>query len=183
MSYRSEAVKRWRNNTKKRIIESMGGQCVVCGYNKCDNVLTLHHLDAKTKEYTIGQSMAHPIKWVNLVIELRKCVLLCSNCHIALHVNAIKLPNKLTRFNEKYAQKRSQLGPTLNCPVCTKLMPAYNVTCSRKCAAVHRTKAPWNTVDIKKLRNKGLSWLSIGDILGVSGAAVKKHFLKYSQVG
>ena len=183
MSYRSDGVKRWRSNTKKRIVESMGGKCMVCGYKECIGALALHHLKANTKEYTIGQSMAHPIKWTTLVLELRKCVLLCSNCHIALHSNVIKLPKKLIRFNESYAQRRSQAGPTINCPVCNKSIPAYNITCSRKCAAVHRTKAPWNTIDIKRLRNKGLSWDSIGDMLRVSGNAVKKHFLKYSQVG
>jgi len=32
MSNKSEYVKRWRKNTKKRIIESMGGECQICGY-------------------------------------------------------------------------------------------------------------------------------------------------------
>ncbi len=54
MSKSSEKVKRWRKATKQRIIDSFGGKCGICGYEKCPDALALHHLNPLEKEFGLG---------------------------------------------------------------------------------------------------------------------------------
>jgi len=85
MSSRSEAVKKWRRNTKERIITAMGGKCACCGYNKCHDAMDLHHLNPNEKEFSFAAIRANPKNWDSIVQELRKCVLLCNRCHREIH--------------------------------------------------------------------------------------------------
>ena len=78
MSKKSESIKRWRKNTKDRIITAMGSSCVCCGYKKCTAALELHHLDKLEKELSFGNIRASIRSWIKIVEELRKCVLIWS---------------------------------------------------------------------------------------------------------
>src|ERR1700688_4794367 len=101
MSKQSEKVKRWRKRCKERIIEAMGGQCCVCGYNRCQWALALHHLDPAQKDFGLGTIRANAKSWASIVEELRKCVLVCNNCHAEIHEGMVVVPNDAPRFNEK----------------------------------------------------------------------------------
>jgi len=103
MTKQSEKVKRWRKRTKERIIKAMGGQCACCGYKKCDAALVLHHINPEKKEFGLGAIRASSIAWPKIVIELRKCVMVCHNCHNEIHNNILKIPEDAPKFNEKYA--------------------------------------------------------------------------------
>ena len=58
--------------------------CEICGYNKCEDALEFHHNG--DKEFNISDSKS--LKRVKE--EIKKCILLCSNCHRELHAK-IKL--------------------------------------------------------------------------------------------
>jgi predicted molibdopterin-dependent oxidoreductase YjgC len=103
MSISSEKVKRWRKSSKERIIKSFGGECCVCGYNKCTGALALHHLDPSKKELKFGAIRANPVAWPKIVIELRKCVMLCHNCHMEHHYGDLIIPVDAQRFDESFA--------------------------------------------------------------------------------
>jgi hypothetical protein len=109
MSKSSEKVKRYRIASKARIIQSMGGECTTCGYNKCSDALELHHLDPDVKEFGIGRVRANIKSWAKVVVELRKCVLLCANCHREVHNGCRKLPENLVRFDERYLDYKAML--------------------------------------------------------------------------
>ena len=51
MSNTSAAVRLWRQRTKTRIVESFGGKCNICSYNRCQTALELHHLDPSKKNF------------------------------------------------------------------------------------------------------------------------------------
>lgn len=104
MSYSSERVKEWRKNTKDRMIASMGGCCQICGYNKSNRALEFHHLDPSIKDLGFGGARASNTAWPKLVEELRKCIMVCSNCHKELHDGITTLPETFNRFNEDYAE-------------------------------------------------------------------------------
>lgn len=174
----SERVKRWRNNTKIRIVESMGKGCVVCGYNKCYRGLDLHHLNPEEKEFGFGKIMAHPISWERIVEELRKCVLLCCRCHAEIHDGITTLPNNVKMFNEEYVEYRDIKEKFDKCPVCGNSKKTYNKTCSYSCAAKLSRKANWNSIDLKKMLSNGMSYNAIGRELDISGGAVKKRVVK-----
>jgi len=66
---------------KVKLIELKGGCCSICGYNKCNGALEFHHLDETKKEFGLSKIMS----WENTLLELDKCILVCSNCHRELH--------------------------------------------------------------------------------------------------
>lgn len=81
-------INRRRFEIKKRAVSYKGGKCVRCGYSKCIAALNFHHLDAKTKDFSIGSN--HSRSWESIRKELDKCILLCANCHAEEHAVSIK---------------------------------------------------------------------------------------------
>ena len=69
---------------KKRIVEMMGGQCEICGYNKCLDALEFHHKDPSQKEFQICTS-GGCASFERTLEEAKKCQLLCANCHREEH--------------------------------------------------------------------------------------------------
>lgn len=70
---------------KLKAIEYLGGKCIDCNNKFSACVYDFHHLDSNEKESTIARIMGR--SWDNIVPELNKCVLLCSNCHRIRHHN------------------------------------------------------------------------------------------------
>lgn len=104
MSKSSEAVKRWRKNTKERMVLSMGGCCQICGYNRSHKALEFHHINPNEKEMGFGETRANNVKWATLIEELKKCILLCSNCHKEVHEGITELPEKYATFDDSYTE-------------------------------------------------------------------------------
>lgn len=65
---------------KKKCINYLGGKCMVCGYMKCIRALTFHHVDPNNKVSDICRLFDR--RWELLESELKKCQLLCFNCHM-----------------------------------------------------------------------------------------------------
>jgi hypothetical protein len=61
---------------KTKMIEYLGGACVVCGSNED---LNFDHVNSKTKNFDVSANWAR--RWDVLVIELDKCQLLCRPHH------------------------------------------------------------------------------------------------------
>ena len=68
---------------KKKAIEYFGGKCIKCGYAKYYGALEFHHRDTSLKE--INPEKALKRSWKAALVELKKCDLLCSNCHREVH--------------------------------------------------------------------------------------------------
>ncbi len=179
MSKSSDRVKKWRRSCKERIVEAMGGKCCVCGYNKCNAALALHHLDPSQKEISLGKVRANPQSWDIIVAELRKCVLVCHVCHSEIHENITKVPNDAPSFNEAFANysKMNAVDILTPCPICLTLKPERNKTCSRACAAKIRYNIDWDSVDlVKELETKPV--IKLAEELGCSDNAIHKRLRK-----
>lgn len=72
---------RQRLALKERAIVHLGGQCRICGYDRCPAAMVFHHEDPAEKDFEISSSMS----WARIEQELRKCVLLCTRCHAEVH--------------------------------------------------------------------------------------------------
>lgn len=177
----SNYVKKWRTETKKRMVMAMGGKCQICGYNRCNNALEFHHIDPKEKDFAFGKALANPKKWNTVVEELRKCVLLCANCHREVHDNAVSLPINFQNFDESYARytAKTQERAFDKCPICDNDKPIIRLTCSRACAAKKSRTVDWDNINVNDLLNKYGSYEAVGRVLGLSGSAVKKHYKKF----
>ena len=80
-----EAMHRKRGN-KIIAIEYLGNSCEHCGIEYDGNNATIfdfHHLDPDEKEFKPAALMSR--HWDNIIEELDKCILLCSNCHRIEH--------------------------------------------------------------------------------------------------
>jgi hypothetical protein len=70
----------------------IGKSCWFCGYNKTWRNLCFHHLDPQEKrfELTTRELM---LKWDRILTEMKKCVLVCCNCHGEIHEQLISQEN------------------------------------------------------------------------------------------
>lgn len=190
MSTQSDRVKRWRNRLKERIIHAMGGSCVCCGYNKSTWALALHHLDPSEKDFNFGEVRASPKSWAKVITELRKCVLVCHNCHSEIHNGVTKLPEKFSRFNEtvdfatydSFVSNENKLrnksaAVTSTCPACGKTMAYMRKYCSNSCSATQRGKVDWAKIDLPKLL-VDKTYQQLAEELGCSDAAIHKRMIK-----
>jgi hypothetical protein len=180
MSKQSEAVKRWRHNCKNRIIAAMGGKCCACEYDKCQSALALHHLDPSQKDIGFGAIRANPQNWESIVRELRKCVLVCHNCHSEIHEGIKEVPADAPRFNESFADyKKLEMSEEIltSCPVCQKLKSAHLINCSLDCARRSRYKVAWDDINLtEELKTKSI--VQLAEELGCSDAAIHKRMKK-----
>jgi phage-related minor tail protein len=51
-----KAVAKRRRKIKAMSIEYKGGKCLLCGYNKFQGALELHHINSNKKEFGIGDN-------------------------------------------------------------------------------------------------------------------------------
>lgn len=63
--------------------EQLGDACQRCGYSKCAAALEFHHRDPTEKEFGIGAPLGK--SYAALAEEMKKCDLLCANCHREIH--------------------------------------------------------------------------------------------------
>lgn len=87
----------------------MGNKCQICSYDKCDEALEFHHLEPNKKDFSFGAIRSNPKKLNNVIQELKKCVLLCSNCHRELHYGKVELPQTFSELNETLIKSEYQL--------------------------------------------------------------------------
>jgi 5-methylcytosine-specific restriction endonuclease McrA len=91
--YMAEYMKNRRKARRAKFIELLGGKCVNCG--STEN-LQFDHANAKKKEFDINQ--VKDGKEEIILKELKKCVLLCPECHLDKtkankeHINKDKKP-------------------------------------------------------------------------------------------
>lgn len=80
---------RYRSNQQKqnriKAVAYKGGECQLCGYNKCMDALCFHHLDPENKDTAFKYMRSW--SWDRIVAEIDTCMLVCANCHAELHAN------------------------------------------------------------------------------------------------
>lgn len=90
--YLKAAVAKRRKILRRKAITYKGGKCQLCGYDKCAEALEFHHLPGQ-KNFGISQK-GYTRSWDKVEQELKKCVLLCSNCHREVENGVTQLSGK-----------------------------------------------------------------------------------------
>jgi hypothetical protein len=84
-------IDKWKKR-KIMMVEKFGGKCEACGYCKNFASLIFHHRDPKIKEVSWTKLRLRSIDKIKK--ELKKCQLLCRNCHGEFHHPELSLnPN------------------------------------------------------------------------------------------
>lgn len=185
MSKGSEAVKRWRRNTKKKFILAMGNQCNICGYDKCDEALEFHHVDPNEKDITWGSLRANIKSFEAIAQELKKCILICSNCHKEVHSihSKTQVPKDWEPFNDEVLKQINEgiheSVPKDECPQCGRLKPEWYQTCGLQCGYKRMAvnKIDWGKYDICEMYLT-MSFAEIAEVVGCSSGAVSKQIKK-----
>ena len=81
-------VTKWRQRTKRKLVEYKGGACKICGYSRCIDNLTFHHRKPNEKEFQISSVSSG---FEKIKVEVDKCELLCHNCHGEVHAGLLTL--------------------------------------------------------------------------------------------
>ena len=74
---------------KRILVEEAGGCCAVCGYDRCIINLVFHHLDPDQKSFGVSSCTK---ALASLREEVKKCILVCANCHGELEAGLIDSP-------------------------------------------------------------------------------------------
>ena len=81
-------------NIKLKLVKMMGGKCSECGIEATlENyvIFDFHHTDPNKKEFTISALSSSQEK---IAKEIKKCIVLCANCHRLYHYKLNKNGNK-----------------------------------------------------------------------------------------
>jgi predicted nucleic acid-binding Zn ribbon protein len=77
--------KNLRFRRKAHAIKFLGGKCTSCGYCKNLSALDIHHIDPSQKEFQLNSTKLGGSDWSTVEKELKKCTVLCKNCHAEHH--------------------------------------------------------------------------------------------------
>jgi hypothetical protein len=165
--------KRWRDR-KRKAIELFGGKCQSCGYQKNIAALQFHHFNKKTKEFSWNELKSR--SWASIIEELKKCILLCANCHAELHSSDENLEFSSGNQDNKFLNKI--IVPTGLCPTCQAEVFGTKY-CSVKCVkfASRKVVRPSKKELMKKIRD--MSMVAIGNAYRVSDNTIRKWAKSY----
>lgn len=77
---------------KAECVALLGGACVDCGLvSEYTAVYDFHHPNPEGKDFNVAKIYTY--RWETLMTELKKCVLVCANCHRIRHAKeALAVP-------------------------------------------------------------------------------------------
>ena len=174
-------AKNFQQRRKINIVYVLGGKCSVCGYNKCIQALDAHHINPEEKELTLSEN--HNIATIKILEELKKCTLLCANCHREYHAGELEV-ELCSTYDENKAQEVLELIEASKhkqlhyCKECGKQITkgaTYCVECGEKSRRVVERPAREELKDL--IRN--LPFTTIAKQYGVTDNAVRKWCDKY----
>ena len=74
--------RRWKS--KIELVEKLGNKCSKCGFSGHPAAFHFHHQNPKNKKYELN---SNKLLVKDRDKELKKCILLCANCHSKEHCN------------------------------------------------------------------------------------------------
>jgi hypothetical protein len=70
---------------KRLLLAQFNHACSICGYARNSAALNWHHLDPLKKSFELDLRHLSNRSDKSILEEVKKCVLLCSNCHAEVH--------------------------------------------------------------------------------------------------
>lgn len=110
---RFNSKKYWAKTVKAFSEFKISKGCTRCGYNKCAASLDFHHVGEKDRRIT-----ARMWYYNSLMIqeELRKCILLCKNCHYEVHNGfPLSFDEEQKIFDNGYISELDQFNGDIKC--------------------------------------------------------------------
>ena len=169
----AEATTKARQKRKADLVYLMGGKCILCGYDKCQQALEFHHIDKNTKKYGLSSGNCH--SWEEDVEEVKKCALVCSNCHKEIEVFGYKTFNT---FDEERYIELNELRKVKEkiCKSCGKEISQGATYCSECWSIINRRVERPTREKLKDLRmERGLTLKETALRVGLTRNAIANY--------
>lgn len=149
-------------------------KCCKCGYCKNYAALEFHHLNPNEKDFVWAK--LRELTWFKITEELKKCVLLCANCHREEHWPDAIVENY--KKMEVQTPLNKEIKPTGSCPKCG--IDVYRTKyCSVACSSTSKRKVKRPSMKkLQKLMTEN-PMVKIASMYGVSDQAVRKWAKAY----
>ena len=92
---KSKHITDFRIRRKKALVEACGNKCQICGNQYPYDIYEFHHINSNEKETTISNSSN--VTKNKLINEVKKCILVCPNCHRILEFKSLTFHTKLRK--------------------------------------------------------------------------------------
>lgn len=164
---------------KNDLISIFDSKCCICGFDSFQEGLDFHHVNPKEKSFSFGSQA--PTKALEKQLEeLRKCILVCANCHRGIHAGKILLPeNWNTFFNEERAKvlieenKMIRNGKIHYCQRCGKIITRKSTYCV-ECSQLISRKADRPSREKLKELIRSKPFTQIASMFNVSDNAIRR---------
>lgn len=98
-THRPGIMKRYANrgrlnydNKAALLVEYKKGlSCMCCGESE-PSCFDFHHVDPAVKDFGIAEMIGR-FSWDRILVELKKCVCVCANCHRKIHAGIMQCPS------------------------------------------------------------------------------------------
>ena len=160
---------------KLELIAERGNKCEICGYDKNIAALDFHHLNPEEKSFQLDARHLSNTSTDKIREELKKCILVCANCHRELHYPTME-KNQIPQILEEIRSKHTSVLITQKkkmaiCKQCGKEFEYVKGKkyCSKECkdTAQGRDKYPTYEEIVKK-HNELNSWEKVAVFYGVT---------------
>ena len=175
----SEIVCNHVRKRKKDLISVFGSKCCICGFNSFQEGLDFHHVNPKEKSFSFGLQASTKALEKQLE-ELRKCILVCANCHRGIHANKILVPEDWNKFfNENRARELIEENELIRhgklhyCQRCGKIITRKASYCSECSHLISRKADRPSREELKDLiRSKPFTQIAL--LFNVSDNAIRR---------
>jgi len=182
-----QAVTKHRQKRREELVKILGGKCALCGYDKNIAVLDIHHINAQDKKYQLSSGSCRSIE--EDIEEVKKCILLCANCHREIHNGAYQelqssfnqeIANEILKEYDKYKPKDAK-----KCPLCGANILNTSTYCFKCIKIVKKEQGLLNLQNVitrEELKQliRTTPFTIIGTQYGVSDNAIRKWCDKYN---
>lgn len=171
----SQIVCNFVQRRKSNLIKVFGGKCCICGFDKWQSALEFHHVNPEEKEFGLTTNTTTKALEKQL-IEAKKCILVCANCHRGIHSGFVEIPaNWQTYYNEEVANELlAQLDKKKHyCIDCGIEISKGAIRC-KACQDKNQQRAERPTREQLKNMIRTQTFESIGRLYQVDGNSIRK---------
>ena len=176
----SQNVINFIKRRKSNLIKVFHSRCCICGFDEFQEALDFHHVNPETKSFGITDSNAVTKALEKQLTEMKKCVLVCANCHRGIHAGKIFVPDNYEQFyDDDIARelllelneiKHGQLHYCRNCGKQITRKATYCPECAR--LAQRRVERP-SREELKNLI-RSIPFTQIAGLYHVSDNTIRK---------
>lgn len=172
----SKDVSECRKRRKENLVKVLGGKCQICGFDSYVEAQEFHHESGEDKQFCISSGNTRSL--VLYLEEIKKCYLLCSNCHRGVHAGYLKNPLEHIYLQDVAEGLVKGKHKKHYCVDCGKEICNTSIRCV-SCAKQNARVVTWPDRDELKKLIRSLPFTQIGRRYGVNGNSIRKWCKRY----